>query len=154
MKVVSIFWLDHFKDLLLETIIDGVQGGAFRAKLFTWVNLVVVNSINTIFKIYGGLNWQIFFFPMKSEIVILWSRWPAQRLLTVSGPFLYYLLSFTISTKKISSFFLYFDHISHINGFWNMFGDSDLSLFIRKLIRKESEVGQQYSQSSSHFKVM
>ena len=42
---MSVFKLNHFFDLGFENIIDGAQGGEIRAKIFSWVDLVILNRV-------------------------------------------------------------------------------------------------------------
>ena len=37
--------LTYYIETLFETIIDGTQGGTFKAKIFSWVNSVMVGIV-------------------------------------------------------------------------------------------------------------
>ena len=42
---VDYFLFDHLEYIASETIIDGTKGGNVRTKMFSWVELIGVNSI-------------------------------------------------------------------------------------------------------------
>ena len=66
LKVVESKKGHHFYDFQFETIIDGTQGGTFRAKIFSWVNSVLTYGVWNTIEVSWGLNWPFFVFKMKS----------------------------------------------------------------------------------------
>ena len=46
---------------------DGATIGTYRGEIFSWVNLVGVNSTQTTYKVSGGIRQQFFVVQMRSE---------------------------------------------------------------------------------------
>ena len=73
------FWFNHFQDIWFRTIINCAQGGTFRAKRFSFVNSVMVDSVkNTaevflenLFIIYARMSLQCFISNWKKKPCIL-----------------------------------------------------------------------------------
>ena len=53
-------------DVIFLTI-DGATIGTYRGEIFSWANLVGVNSTQTTYKVSGGIRQQFFVVQMRSE---------------------------------------------------------------------------------------
>ena len=50
--------------------LDGATIGTYRGEIFSWANLVGVNSTQTTYKVSGGIRQQFFVVQMRSVLAI------------------------------------------------------------------------------------